>query len=117
MIVSSLDLIRFESALLGHFGQRGEVSQDEQNHRRWLPLPELEYGQVVKQLSFSYLLTPPEISKESQTDNDAQDGNHRPGAEERRHPGFQVFIVLIGREGIDQEHAQAHPQAVPNNSP
>ena len=39
----------FESALLGHFGQWGEVTQDGQRHRRWLPLPELEYVQVVKQ--------------------------------------------------------------------
>lgn len=39
----------FESALLGHFGQWGEVSQEGQRHRRWLPLPELEYVQVVKQ--------------------------------------------------------------------
>lgn len=39
----------FESALLGHFGQWGEVSQDGQRHRRWLPLPELEYVQGVKQ--------------------------------------------------------------------
>jgi IS1 family transposase len=39
----------FESALLGHFGQWGEVSEKGQTQRRWLPLPELEYVQVVKQ--------------------------------------------------------------------
>lgn len=39
----------FESALVGHFGQWGEVSQAGQTQRRWLPLPELEYVQVVKQ--------------------------------------------------------------------
>lgn len=39
----------FESALLGHFGQWGEVFQADQTQRRWLPLPQLEYVQVVKQ--------------------------------------------------------------------
>lgn len=39
----------FESALVGHFGQWGEVSEEGQTYRRWLPLPELEYVQVVKQ--------------------------------------------------------------------
>jgi hypothetical protein len=39
----------FESALLSHFGQWGEGSQEGQRHRRWLSLPELEYVQMVKQ--------------------------------------------------------------------
>jgi IS1 family transposase len=39
----------FESALLAHFGQWGKVSDEGQTHRRWLPLAELEYVQVIKQ--------------------------------------------------------------------
>lgn len=39
----------FESALVGHFGQWGEVTEAGQTHQRWLPLLELEYVQVIKQ--------------------------------------------------------------------
>jgi transposase-like protein len=39
----------FESALLGHFGQWGEVSVAGQTQQRWLPRAELEYVQVIKQ--------------------------------------------------------------------
>jgi hypothetical protein len=39
----------FETALLGHFGQWGEVTHAGQTQPRWLPLAELEYVQVIKQ--------------------------------------------------------------------